>query len=313
MASTNTLTSEAPIESGTQPRDNEIDLFGLTHTGKVRTENQDQFLVCTVHPQVVMHGSSITGLDPRALRGERVAIFLLVADGVGGSAGGREASALATRAVTRHLMSALHCYHSVGVSTDEKFSTALRDAAMDAHAAVLREASDRPEASHMATTMTLAIAVWPWAYVVQVGDTRCYHLRDGELQQVTRDQTFAQELAALGALSPTEAAASRLNDILTSAIGGAEAVPVVTRVELHRDSVLLLCSDGLTKHVSDAEIAEHLRTMRSSEQACRALIDLALERGGSDNITVVVRRAREPELRLNSSQSHPRRRASDRD
>lgn len=311
MAGSSVLALEAPIESEPQPFDDELDLFGLTHTGKVRAENQDQFLVCTVHPQIVLHGTSLSGNDLRPIRGERLAIIMLVADGVGGGPGGREASALATRAATRHLTSALQCYHSAGSSTDEMFTSALREAALDAHEAVLSEAADRPDAGRMATTMTLAIALWPWAYVVQVGDSRCYHLRDGALQQVTRDQTMAQALAEVGALSPSEVRASRLNDILTSALGGTEAMPVVTRMELHRDSVLLLCSDGLTKHVSDTEIGDHLRTMKSSEQACRALIDLALERGGSDNITVLVRRAREPSVHSNGALSRKRRRWSD--
>ena len=80
--------------------------------------------------------------------------------------------------------------------------------------------------------------------------------------------------------------------MLASAIGGHEATPEVTRLDIRRGCVVLLCSDGLTKHVSDAEIAERLRAMESSEQVCRTLLDLALERGGSDNITVLVGRAR---------------------
>lgn len=298
MTSSTNLAAPPPRGSGAQPRDNELDLFGLTDKGNVRTENQDQFLVCTIHPQVVMHGTSLSVDDLRALTGERVATILLVADGVGGSAGGAEASALATRAVTRYLMSVLHCYHSVGADTDEKFVSALREAAMEAHAAVLAEAAEHPESKRMATTLTLAIVVWPWAYVVQVGDSRLYHLRDNQLRQVTRDQTMAQALAEVGALTPSEVAGSRLNHILTSALGGSEAEPVITRIEMQTDSVLLLCSDGLTKHVTDAEITQHLRTMKSSEQVCRTLVDLALERGGSDNITVIVRSSREPTAHL---------------
>ena len=148
----------------------------------------------------------------------------------------------------------------------------------------------------MATTLTLAIAVWPWLYVVQVGDSRCYEFSRGILRQVTRDQTMAQELVDRGVLQPEQAATSPLGSVLASSIGGREAVPEVTRLDIRRrGAVVLLCSDGLTRHVSDEEIGRQLRAIESSEQVCRALLDLALERGGSDNITVVVGRARPEE------------------
>ncbi|MBA3658274.1 MAG: hypothetical protein H0W67_01600, partial [Gemmatimonadales bacterium] len=95
------LTVAVPGSSGRKPRDDELDLFGLTHPGRVRTENQDHFLLCTVHPQVVIHGTSLPAPDLLPLRGERLATLLLVADGVGSGSGGGEASQLATEAVTR--------------------------------------------------------------------------------------------------------------------------------------------------------------------------------------------------------------------
>ncbi len=289
MSESDALAVEIPVTVSRQPRDDELDLFGLTHPGMVRTENQDQFLICTVHRQVVLHGTSLPDADELPLRGERIATVLLVADGVGGTTGGREASAVATKAVSRYVSSTLNCYHTAGASADEEFFDALRAAALEAHAAVLAEGRG---ATRMATTLTLAVVVWPWAYVTQIGDSRCYHFRDGVLQQVTRDQTMGQALVDLGALAADEVASSPMHHVLTSAIGGREATPVVTRMALARDSVLLLCSDGLTKHVSDAEIAEQLRTMQSSAQVCRALVQLALDRGGSDNITVIARQAR---------------------
>jgi protein phosphatase len=144
----------------------------------------------------------------------------------------------------------------------------------------------------MATTLTLAIVVWPSAYEVQVGDSRCYYYSEGKLRQITRDQTMAQDLVDQGVIPKDQMAASPFSHVLASAIGGSEASPEVTRLDIRRrGSVVLLCSDGLTKHVTDDEIAAHLKTMESAEQVCRALVDLALERGGSDNITVLVGRA----------------------
>lgn len=278
--------------TGHKPADNELDLFGATHPGKVRSENQDHFLLGTIHPQVVLHGTSLPDPDGLPLRGERLATILLVADGVGGTSAGADASRLATETITRYVSSSLRCYHTVGSSHEREFLDALRTAALEAHAAVRADCEGRLRGQTTATTLTLGIVVWPWLYVLQVGDSRCYLYTDGKLRQVSRDQTVAQDLIDQGLLDPARASASKLTNVLSSAIGADEARPEVTRVSVDRPgTVVLVCSDGLTKHVSDVEIAEHLRTLKSAEQVCGALVDLALERGGSDNVTVVVGRA----------------------
>lgn len=278
-----------------RPRDDELDLFGLTHPGRVREENQDQFLLCTVHPQVVIHGTSFPDPERLALRGQRMATVLLVADGVAGTAAGSTASRLATEAVTRYLASSLRSYHTAGAGNDAAFVEALRRAAIEAHDAVRAEAVALSDERGMATTLSLGVVVWPWMYVVQVGDSRCYVYEDGTLTQVTRDQTIAQDLIDRGVLTPDRAKGSPLAHVLSSAIGGADAAPEVTRVDVTpRGCVILFCTDGLTKHVSDAEIAEQLGAMESAEQVCRSLLDLALARGGSDNITLVIGRAPKP-------------------
>jgi protein phosphatase len=128
--------------------------------------------------------------------------------------------------------------------------------------------------------------------VVQVGDSRCYFLSDGRLQQVTRDQTVAQDLVDMGVLPADRLRGSPYRNVLERAIGSAEATPEVHRLDIReRGCVLLLCSDGLTKHVSDAEIEAALRTMQSSEQVCRDLVALTLDRGATDNVTVIAGRA----------------------
>lgn len=287
VTSTKLQTARIQPQPGAKPRDDELDLFGLTHPGKVRQENQDHFLLCTVHPLAVIHATSLPDPDRLPLRGQRLATVLLVADGVGGTSAGGEASQLATEAVTRYVTSTLRCYHAVGAD-DEEFLEALRAAALEADETVRAEAGSKS----MATTLTLAIAVWPWLYVMQVGDSRCYYFWDGALKQITRDQTMAQDLVDRGALPPERMAASPFSNVLSSAIGGPEPTPEVSRLDIsRRGCVILLCSDGLTKHVSDAEIAQHLGAMTSAEQVCRALCDMALERGGTDNITILVGRA----------------------
>jgi len=279
-------------DPGPRPRDSELDLFGITHPGLVRDGNQDHFLLCTVHPQVVVHGTSLPDLDTLPLRGQRLATIMLVADGVGGAAGGGTAARIATESITRYVSSTLRCYHAAGSTNEQEFEQALRDAALEAHAAVRADAEANLGGDQSATTLTLGIVVWPWLYVVQVGDSRCYIYGHGRLRQVTRDQTVAQTLVDQGLLAADRVKASPFSNVLASALGADEARPEVTRHDLsERGAVVLVCSDGLTKHVKDDEIAERVASMRSAEQLCRDLLQLCLDRGGYDNITIVAGRA----------------------
>jgi serine/threonine protein phosphatase PrpC len=143
----------------------------------------------------------------------------------------------------------------------------------------------------MATTLTLYLGVWPRAYLLQVGDSRCYLFRNGELRQLTRDQTMAQELIDLGVLTRSETPPARLARTLSSSLGGRQTAPVVTRFDMNWGTVVLLSSDGLTNHVSDDRIRDRLATMGSARQACEDLLAEALEDGGSDNISIIVGRA----------------------
>ncbi len=275
-----------------RPSDDELDMFGITHTGLQRKENQDHFLLATVHPQIVIHGSSLDGASALPLRGSRLGTIMLVADGVGGSSDGGAAAQVATESVMQYVSSSLNCYHEIGAGQNPEFLTALREAALRAHDAVRAEAATRPGKANLATTLTLGIAVWPWLYVVQVGDSRAYIYTKGCLGQVTRDQTMAQALLDMGAIKPEDANNSPLKHVLSSAIGAEDATPVVTRVDVtERGCVLLFCTDGLTKHVSDDELAALCGRAMPAEQLARTLLGMALERGGSDNITIIVARA----------------------
>lgn len=281
-----------PVSSTVRPTDDELDLFGLTHRGLRREENQDHFLLATIHPQIVIRGTSLTATSELPLRGSRLGTVLLVADGVGGSSDGGAAAQLATESVMRYVSSSLRCYHEMGAGQYPEFLSALREAALTAHDAVRAEAATRSGDAHLATTLTLGIGVYPWLYVVQVGDSRAYIYTHGKLGQVTRDQTIAQELLDRGAIKAADADRSPLKHVLSSAIGAADASPVVSRVDVsERGCILLFCTDGLTKHVSDDEIADLCAKELSSEGLARTLLELALERGGSDNITIVIARA----------------------
>ncbi|MEK7401472.1 MAG: protein phosphatase 2C domain-containing protein [Gemmatimonadota bacterium] len=274
-----------------RPRDDERDLFGLTHVGKVRQENQDHFLICTVYRQVVIDVTSLPNVDQLELRGPRLATIGLVADGVGGSDGGSDASRLAAETITRYVASTLRSYHAAGSANEDVLMKSLTDAVLQAHDVVRAESATRADPRPMATTLTLCMGVWPWMYVVQVGDSRCYYFDGNRLSQVTRDQTIAQHLVDTGALPKERLASSPFKHVLASAIGGEEALPQVSRIDLRRSGTTFMCSDGLTRHVSDEEIEAHIKAMTSSKQLCETLLALALERGGLDNITILAARA----------------------
>ena len=274
-----------------RPRDEEIDVYGLTHPGKVRTENQDHFLICALKKQMVVRLTSLPDADNLMAEPERLASLAMVADGVGGGAKGAEASRIALEAVAKYVSSSMRCYYAQGSADDQELSRTLQEGASQCHMELLRRGEETPECRGMATTLTLYLGVWPRAYLLQVGDSRAYLLRRGELIQITRDQTMAQELVDLGVLSRADASDSPLAHRLSSSIGGSQTAPVVTRFEMTWGNVLLLCSDGVTKHVSDERLRERLRTMTSAKQVCEDLLQDALEGGGSDNITVIVGRA----------------------
>jgi serine/threonine protein phosphatase PrpC len=274
-----------------KPFDDEIDAYGLTHAGRVRSDNQDHFLICALRKQMVIHQTSLPGTENLVAGPERLAYLAMVADGVGGGAKGEEASRIALEAVTQYVSGTMRSYYASGSADDEQFYQALQEGALQCHAELKRRGEEDPEYQGMATTLTLYLGVWPRAFLLQVGDSRCYIYRDGELNQITRDQTMAQELVDLGVLTHTDAAATKLARTLSSSLGGRQTDPVVTRFDMNWGTVVLLCSDGLTAHVSDERIREQLGSMTSAKQVCEDLLREALEDGGSDNITIIVGRA----------------------
>ncbi len=293
---TKTSTGETPTQPSAippdrQPLDEELEVYGLTHVGKVRKVNQDHFMICSLHKHMQVHYTSLPDVAQLPLTSERLAILGIVADGVGGGTGGETAARRAIEVVADYVSQTMNCYYTADPTDEQAFIDALQEAAMRSHEDVIRNAADDPDQRRMATTLTLLISVWPQVYLLQVGDSRCYLFRDGTLTQLTRDQTMAEELIDSGVLTRTGAHHTKWAHVLSSAIGGKQTAPVVTSFESSWDHVVLLCSDGLTKHVSDERISERLGNMTSAQQVCENLLQDALDDGGSDNITVLVGRA----------------------
>lgn len=265
-----------------------IDACGKTDIGKSRSINEDQFLIASLMKLVQVEQTSLPALRTQ-FTSPAGAALLMVADGVGGQQAGEKASETALDTVARYVAQALRCFYTVDESVEERFIAELRQAVMRTHEAVCRDASEHPDREGMATTLTLVKVVNRRAYVVQVGDSRCYLQRGNELTQITRDQTLAQDLVDQGVMSEATAEHSPFSHVLSSAIGGT-AYPEVTTLDLRTGDQLLLCTDGLNKHVSDDQIGTQLASTDTAHQACERLVQLALDGGGSDNVTVVVAR-----------------------
>ena len=273
-----------------KPNDDEIDVYGVTHQGLVRPSNQDHFLIGSLRQRLNVRQSSLPDLSDLPVAEDRLASLMMVADGVGGGKSGEAASQLAVQELTQYITRSVRCYYSAETG-DSDFTRALEAGAIECHRAVVARGAADPDTAGMATTITLWIGVWPWCYLVQVGDSRYYQYRNGSLIQVSRDQTMAQELLDSGTFAKAVVANSPLANVLTSSIGGHHTAPVVKRLPNSWSTTHLLCSDGLTKHVSDARIAERLGAMKSARQVCEDLLQEALDAGGTDNITITVGRA----------------------
>lgn len=260
---------------------------GLTHKGKLRETNADHFLVAQLHRSLRIVDGSLE--IPEGLEVGPGGHLLVVADGVGDGSG-EEASEIAVDTMLRYISGAMQfCRTDVSLEQDllEEFTAAI----CASHDALLEESKSEP--GGMATTLTMTYVLGLRAYVGHVGDSRCYLVRDGKATRITKDQTYAQMLIDQGLLSETKAGRSRLSHVLASAVGGKdEARPSVLTylMSLRQGDALVLCTDGLTKHVSDAEIADYLSKHASTAEACKVLVETALDRGGSDNVTVIVGR-----------------------
>lgn len=271
----------------------EIDAWGLTHPGKLRTENQDHFFAGFLARGRVFDVTTMTDEEWAALGTEPVATLGIVADGVGSTEGGGEAARHAVQGLLESVSRSFLDAERAEAQDPEVFSRLLHEAALDCHESLLSRTREPGEERRFATTLTLFLGLWPHAYLLQVGDSRCYVFRHGELTQISRDQTVAEALVEQGVLGRDAAEGTRWANVLASAIGSDTAAPVVTRLVRDRGTVVLLCSDGLTRHVGDAQIARRLEEMRSAREAAERLLEDALEDGGTDNVTIVVGRTRE--------------------
>ncbi|MHB1845936.1 MAG: Stp1/IreP family PP2C-type Ser/Thr phosphatase [Deltaproteobacteria bacterium] len=246
---------------------------GATDVGRKRDNNQDSFLI------------------DEALR------LFVVADGMGGHAGGGTASRLAVetlQAELRRAQSQAHERFDEATSLEtSSLPDALREAVEAACLAIFREAKAKPELAGMGTTCTVLLLQGQNAFVAHVGDSRVYLVRDGTVHQISEDHSLVNEQIKAGVLTPDEARHSQFKNVITRSVGFEEDVLVdLLGLTVAKGDTFIICCDGLSNQVQDPEIGEMV-TKESIEDLPLKLIALANDRGGDDNITVVAVRIEE--------------------
>lgn len=274
----------------------QVDVYGMTDVGHRRENNQDQFLIARLHKSMQVDATSLP--LPARIDGAARGHVIMVADGMGGHAGGAVASELAIDSMVSHLLDTIH-WHFNGDAGEPAFIRSLQRMLREAHAKILIKSAHDSENRGMGTTCTMAYLVWPTMYVVHAGDSRCYvvsHQQDGRrhAKQITTDHTMARRMVESGGLKPEEEATSRWSNVLWNVLGGntdSDIIADVHRVDLSPGDSVVLCSDGLHRYLSPEQLGDVIAQQKSARDTAKHLVQHALQRGGEDNVTAVVFRS----------------------
>jgi PPM family protein phosphatase len=253
----------------------QIEVSAVSDIGTVRKVNEDQFALIAVGAKQLFDNQYFGPID-------EVGFLLFVSDGSGGDGRGRIASSLAREIFQQTLLEE---------NTEQPIGERLIQAAVAANNHIWKEAHTNSKLAGMAATLTAAWIVPPIVYIVEVGDSRCYLVRNNQIRQITRDQSMVQTLIDSGVLTPQMASSHPYRNIVLQSLGAqAELIPVVTTFELAQDDRLLVCSDGLNKNLTEEQILTAMRQTPNCLEASQALIDLANSCVADDNVTVITAR-----------------------
>ena len=269
-----------PLNEGISTTIN-VTAFGLSDIGRVRKNNEDNFVIFNLSTAENCKAASVCShtLGP-------LGTLLLVADGMGGEASGEVASGIVAQNVPHLLHESLK---SSDTLTPAGFARHLRESIERANQMIFTEARNDRALRGMGTTTTAAALFDSYLFVAQVGDSRAYAHRNGSMVQLTRDQTFLNYLADIGAELPEDLENDSRKSILTQAVGTSENVDVkLTYIKVRGGDRILLCSDGLYKMVKPPSLLNLVSSSNDLEKKCHALIETARDQGGTDNITAVM-------------------------
>ena len=253
----------------------------MSDMGRVRKNNEDNSVVCNLSTGEVGVTPSLREHDLGPLGS-----LFMVADGMGGEASGEVASQLAAVTVPKRLYDNLK---SLGTVSEANFVNLLREAIEYANQIIFQKALANPAYRGMGTTTTASALFGQHLFVGQVGDSRCYLIRNKQITQLTRDQTFLNYLKDIGAELPADPEKDSRKSILTQAVGSSETLDVkVTYIRVNQGDRILVCSDGLYNMVPEADLLENAGRGDGLSDNCKALIEKANANGGTDNITVIL-------------------------
>lgn len=263
---------------------------GKTDIGRVRKRNEDQFLVADLTKKLHVAQTSLSGANLGWTAGV-TGHLLVVADGMGGIAGGEIASGLAIETISWYVAKTMPWFFRFQDGREKELEAELVHA-VEACQQSVTEAAAGSSFHQMGTTVTMAYVLWPRLYVVHAGDSRCYLHRNNKFVRMTKDHTIAQRALDEGILTEEQAKGSVLSNTLWNCVGGGttDVRPDVYHASLLPGDELLLCTDGLTRKLTEDHIADVLRRASTAEVAVGALILAANEAGGQDNITAIVAR-----------------------
>lgn len=251
-----------------------LTVVGQTEVGLVRQTNEDAFVIADLTGGSLLDEQNMTKFEV----GQR-GVLLAVSDGMGGHQAGEVASALVVESLRRSM-----ARQPSLVPGDALLEKAAQRANRD-----VWKAAHVPGRERMGATLTAVFIQGQTAHIAEVGDSRAYLVRNGKIKQVTRDQSYVQLMVDTGAMSPAQAKESEFSSVILQAMGLKETVQIALgRLDLRQRDCFLLCSDGLSSLVSDDEIRDVVLTAGPLDAVCSKLVDLAMQRGGSDNITVIV-------------------------
>jgi protein phosphatase len=272
-----------------------VETHATSHVGRVRKGNEDNYLLLHISDSKTWTGAQDIGeftVESQKFQIDDKGVVLAVSDGMGGALAGEVASKMAVETVSQRFLDE----HSEKTLTPENSGKSLvsklYDATIYANALIHRQGRSDPQYNGMGATFT-GMGITPQAVdLVQVGDSRAYLVRNEKIYQITKDQSLVQQLIDAGQIKPEEAETHSLKNVILQALGAQnEIYPVVARLLPQRGDVLLVCSDGLSNKIGGADMQKIiLKNINQLDGACSELVKVANERGGEDNISLILAR-----------------------